>query len=101
MDKHKLLYPLISHDDENIVYDNTLITTNSDNRDIDSINTDNDNKVIGTAFSSNPWSPLNVTKPEMHFHINMTDFSCTLPETKQHQNSIILNQLSSLNFETT
>ena len=131
-----------NHDD----YDNTLITTNSDDCDIDSIvvksnehtaitvnnNTSNENviiqpqsshktsnelhphtsssfiystatlnKVIGTAFSSNPWSTINVTKPEIDFHINMTDFCCTLPETKQHQFSIILNQLLSLNFETT
>ena len=58
-------------------------------------------KIIGTAFSNNEWTPLNVTNQEMDFHLNLADFCCNLTESNQHQLALLLQQLVSTEFKTT
>ena len=58
-------------------------------------------KLIGTAFSNNQWTPLNVTNQEMDFQLNLTDYCCALTESKQHQLTLLLQLLVSSDFKTT
>ena len=57
--------------------------------------------VIGTAFSNNKWCPVDITTEEMEFHLSLTDLCCNMTERKQQQFSNLLNQLVSINFNTT
>ena len=58
-------------------------------------------KVIGIAFSTNKWCPVDMTTEEMEFHLGITEFCCNMTEAKQKQFSHLLNQLVSINFNTT
>ena len=51
--------------------------------------------IIGTAFSNESICPLNVSTSEIAFHLNITDFCCSLSESQQYQLTEIIHQLQS------
>ena len=53
------------------------------------------NDIIGTAFSNESICPLNVSTSEIAFHLNITNFCCSLSESQQYQLTEIIHQLQS------
>ena len=83
--------------------DETLTETQQQAYADSNFNTSHDvlNRVIGTAFSNNPVCPLNISKEEIAFHLNITNFCTKLSESQQYQLTDIIHQLMSNNFVKT